>query len=975
MTSLNNSSRKPLGNIALYSLILLTISFLTVVSSEVTAFSYIGTINEYFGADRSRVNTSISDVDRKDGLIAAATCGSDPGQVGCWQMEENGGSQLVDGSGYSNNGNLSGTPIWVNGRTGDYALSVNGTQFATVPDNSSIDLTTSITVAAWIRPNVPSTYMYVLTKNVNTGGTAVNGYDLSLTSAHLVRIRFNNSVVLNSSTNYPHDGATWMHIAATWDGTTIRLFLNGVQESNTLSFSGPIQTNSLPLAIGNQNTTDPRAYIGTLDDIRLYNYALSAAQVLALANTPPTVYTISGNAGAAGTVLSYTDGTPKTATADISGNYTFSVPTGWSGTVTPALTGRTFTPANRSYTNVRSNQTSQDYSALAVYTISGNAGLASSNLYYTDVTLKSVTTDSGGNYSITVPSGWSGEIVPSMLGYSFTPVGKNYSNVMSNMNGEDYTAVPANPTYYVDNTNIRCTDAGPGTSPALPFCLISKGAASATAGRTVHVLDGTYAETVYPNSGSAGSPVTFRADPGVIVTGDPTGFGSAFALSLDSYVVIDGFQITNTPYKGIYVDASTYITISNNHVSNAGVTSATHPYEQGIYLRGTTFSTITGNTTDHNTCIGIRLVGGGNNLISKNVSFSNYSVVETDAAGIELTGSSDNTVINNITYSNEDSGINVYLWTPALPAPPVASTNNLIIGNLSYENGDHGIDTNNSPYNTVIGNTVQGNGTVGINFEGEPGTGSHHATVMNNISVGNGFTPPTGSFGGNLRVDSESIAGTVLDYNLFDLQSAAVQIVWDNVDYISMAAFCAAVPGQEMHGLEGDALFISPVASVLRVDGVPYQGSGTVGNYRLIRPSPAIDSADSDAPNQPNFDLGGNPRVDDTFTMDTGSGVRLYDDRGAYEYQPTGPTAASAAISGMVMSADGLAVGNALISLTDLSGATRIAISNPFGYYRFENLSVGETYVVSASEKRFRFVPRIITVNDEVTNLVIIAEP
>ena len=975
MTSINNSSRKPLGNIALYSLILLTISFLTVVGSEVTAFSSLGSINENLGADRSPVNTSTSNFDRKDSLIAAATCGSDPGQVGCWQMEENGGTQLLDGSGLSNNGNLTGTPIWVNGRTGDYALSVNGTQFATVPDNSSLDLTTAITVAAWIRPNVPSTYMYVLTKNVNTGGTAVNGYDFSLTSAHLVRIRFNNSAVLNSTTNYPHDGATWMHIAATWDGTTIKLFLNGIQEGNTLSFSGPIQTNSLPLAIGNQNTTDPRAYIGTLDDVRLYNYALSSTEVLALANTPPTVYTISGNAGAAGTVLSYTDGTPKTATADGSGDYALSVSTGWSGTVTPSLAGHTFTPASRAYTNVRSSQTLQNYSAQSVFTISGNTGLASSNVYYTDVTLKSVTADSGGNYSITVPSGWSGEIVPSMLGYAFTPTGRSYSDVQTNMIGENYTVTSGGPTYYVDNTDPLCTDAGPGTSPALPFCMMAKGAAVANAGKTVHVLNGTYAETVYPNSGSAGSPVTFQADPGVTVTGDPTGFGSAFALSLDSYVVIDGFQITNTPYKGIYVDASSYITISNNHVSNAGVTSATHPYEQGIYLRGTTFSTITGNTTDHNTCIGIRLVGGGNNLISKNVSFSNYSIVETDAAGIELTGSSDNTVINNITYSNEDSGINVYLWTPALPAPPVASTNNLIIGNLSYENGDHGIDTNNSPYNTMIGNTVQGNGTVGINFEGEPGTGSHHATVMNNISVGNGFTPPTGSFGGNLRVDSESIAGTVLDYNLFDLQSAGVQIVWDNVDYISLAAFCAAVPGQEMHGLEGDALFIAPVASVVRVNGVPYQGTGTVGNYRLIRPSPAIDSADSDAPNQPTLDLDGNPRVDDTFTTDTGSGVRLFDDRGAYEFQPTGPTAASAAISGMVFSADGFTVRNAIISLTDASGTIRNAISNPFGYYRLENITVGESYVVSVTTKRHRFVPRVITVDDQLVHLDLIAKP
>ena len=66
----------------------------------------------------------------------------------------------------------------------------------------------------------------------------------------------------------------------------------------------------------------------------------------------------------------------------------------------------------------------------------------------------------------------------------------------------------------------------------------------------------------------------------------------------------------NTSQQGIYVDASSYITITNNHITNAGVNSPFHPYTQGIYTRNTTYSTITGNTTDHNTCIGIRVVGG-----------------------------------------------------------------------------------------------------------------------------------------------------------------------------------------------------------------------------------------------------------------------------------------------------------------------------------------------------------------------------
>ncbi len=50
--------------------------------------------------------------------------------------------------------------------------------------------------------------------------------------------------------------------------------------------------------------------------------------------------------------------------------------------------------------------------------------------------------------------------------------------------------------------------------------------------------------------------------------------------------------------------------------------------------------------------------------------------------------------------------------------------------------------------------------------------------------------------------------------------------------------------------------------------------------------SPAIDSANADAPNEPTTDIEGNPRVDDPFTTDSGVGTRSYDDRGAYEFQP-----------------------------------------------------------------------------------------
>ncbi len=194
------------------------------------------------------------------------------------------------------------------------------------------------------------------------------------------------------------------------------------------------------------------------------------------------------------------------------------------------------------------------------------------------------------------------------------------------------------------------------------------------------------------------------------VTGNGTSTGNAFRLTTKSYIVIDNFTVTDTVDYGIYASGSDHITISNNHVSSAG-TPVSGSTRMGIYLNNTDNSTITGNTTDHNSQDGIRLTGGSSgNVVSDNVSYGNAEEWQRNATGIQVTGagSDGNTVRHNITYGNEDTGIQFY----------AGAQNNIVIGNLSYGNGDHGIDNNAAPGNTIVGNTVQGNVTAGINLEG-----------------------------------------------------------------------------------------------------------------------------------------------------------------------------------------------------------------------------------------------------------------
>lgn len=90
------------------------------------------------------------------------------------------------------------------------------------------------------------------------------------------------------------------------------------------------------------------------------------------------------------------------------------------------------------------------------------------------------------------------------------------------------------------------------------------------------------------------------------------------------------------------------------------------------------------------------------------------------------------------------------------------------------------------------------------------------------------------------------------------------------------------------------------------------------------------------------------------------------------------PTAAMASISGRISAADGRGIRNAVVSLVDASGGeTRVARSSSFGYYRFEGIPVGETYVIRVTSKRFQFVPdtQIISLMDELTELNFTAEP
>lgn len=144
---------------------------------------------------------------------------------------------------------------------------------------------------------------------------------------------------------------------------------------------------------------------------------------------------------------------------------------------------------------------------------------------------------------------------------------------------------------------------------------------------------------------------------------------------------------------------------------------------------------------------------------------------------------------------------------------------------------------------------------------------------------------------------------------------------------------------------------------------------GPTPTHALMPGSPALDAGSALA-----FDLTtdqrGSPRtvdLPDIPNVDDGTDI------GAFEF--LAPTAASVSIGGRVTDAGGRGIYGARLIMTDENGAQLTAISNPFGYYRFDGVIAGGSYIVAVSSRRHTFaVPQIlVTADSDIADLDFVA--
>lgn len=206
--------------------------------------------------------------------------------VAHYKLDEVSGSTASDSVG-TYTGTLNG-PTWATGKLSNAASFNGSTNYLSIADNAAFRVTNALTIAGWVKasawPADPSWASIILRK----GDANPNNWQLAV-SAGKVALQLDDNDANGVRGNSTLQLNTWTHVAATWDGTTVRLYVNGVLDNTPTARAAPITTDTRPVYLGGRTgSTDVLA--GSIDDVRFYSRALTVAEIGQIMQaTQPTV--------------------------------------------------------------------------------------------------------------------------------------------------------------------------------------------------------------------------------------------------------------------------------------------------------------------------------------------------------------------------------------------------------------------------------------------------------------------------------------------------------------------------------------------------------------------------------------------------------------------------------------------------------------------------------------------------------------
>lgn len=236
------------------------------------------------------VSNSMGSVTSQPALLKVIPItGIDTGLQAKWSLDEKTGLTAHDSSGNELHGTLYNFPpddsYWVEGRLNG-ALMFSGNNYIEVPDSPKIgaNLVNRFTISAWIKSRVylslnGNTYrcfekgdnIFFLQGDGNTNNVGVGGMNFA--------VKKNNQIYTVSSFE-PVESNVWYHLAGTYDGKTLKFYINGVLKG-TRQVTAPIDDDKLPLRIGSDDSG--KYFNGAMDEVCIWDRALSEAEINYLA--------------------------------------------------------------------------------------------------------------------------------------------------------------------------------------------------------------------------------------------------------------------------------------------------------------------------------------------------------------------------------------------------------------------------------------------------------------------------------------------------------------------------------------------------------------------------------------------------------------------------------------------------------------------------------------------------------------------
>jgi Protein of unknown function (DUF4038)/Concanavalin A-like lectin/glucanases superfamily/Putative collagen-binding domain of a collagenase/Fibronectin type III domain len=208
------------------------------------------------------------------GLVpASAAVPAKGGLVAAYGFEEGSGTQVADSSGKGNGGTVA-SATWVHSGAFGSALSFNGsTSVVTVPDSPSLHLKRAMTLEAWVKPSaVSGDWRDVVYKGDDAYYLEATSHGDGLPAGGGVFNGSRGDGQVFGPAELP-TGA-WTYLAVTYDGSTLRLYVDGEQVASTPQ-TGTIMTSSDPLQIGGDHIFG-QYFGGLIDEVRVYNVALNS---------------------------------------------------------------------------------------------------------------------------------------------------------------------------------------------------------------------------------------------------------------------------------------------------------------------------------------------------------------------------------------------------------------------------------------------------------------------------------------------------------------------------------------------------------------------------------------------------------------------------------------------------------------------------------------------------------------------------